>query len=172
MRTPGFTFAYLNKQQLARFLPELFAVLADNMSKIAPTGNSYEEDYRIWSQYAVPEMEKDTRKIVIMRAGDLFAGYFQYSIHDDSLLMEEIQIKKEFHGSGIFTAFYTWLVGELPKDLVFVEAYTSKTNTKTQGILEHLGLVPVGENKNGRSYFYKGEYRKLLAKYADTSVET
>ena len=68
-------------------------------------------------------------------------------------MMAEIQFKKEFHGCGMFTAFYTWLVKQLPKDLAFVEAYTAKTNIKMQGILEHLGLSKAGENKNGRSFF-------------------
>lgn len=160
-----FSFAYADRQQIDTMLPELFGVLYENMSQIAPTGNTYEEDYACWKTYAVPEMEKDTQKTIIMRAGDVFAGFFRYSIRGDSLLMEEIQIKKEFHGSGIFAAFYTWFVKQLPKDILWVEAYTSKTNTKTQGILEHLGLRKAGENKNGKSFYYKGEYASLLDKY-------
>ena len=165
MDTQYFTFTYLSKQELLEMLPELFAVLSENMRQIAPTGNTYEEDYRCWRNYAVPEMEKESYKTVIMRAGDTFAGYFQYRIHEDSLMMAEIQFKKEFQGSGMFTAFYTWLVKQLTKDLAFVEAYTAKTNIKMQGILEHLGLSKAGENKNGRSFYYKGAYAKLVEKY-------
>ena len=165
MDTQNFTFTYLSKQELLEMLPELFAVLSENMRQIAPTGNTYEEDYRCWRTYAVPEMEKESYKTVIMRAGDTFAGYFQYRIHEDSLMMAEIQFKKEIQGSGMFTAVYTWLVKQLPKDLAFVEAYTAKTNIKMQGILEHLGLSKAGENKNGRSFYYKGAYAKLVEKY-------
>ena len=95
-------------------------------------------------------------------------GYFQYYINGDtkSLMMEEIQIKKELQGTGLFFEFYKWLVEQLPKNIVFVEAYANKKNLKSQSILKHLGLVEVGENKNGNSFYYKGKYADILGRYS------
>ncbi len=45
------------------------------------------------------------------------------------------------------------------------EAYAHKCNEKSQAILERLGLVQMGENKSGNSYYYKGPYADLRAKY-------
>ena len=44
-------------------LPHLFEILHSNMSKIAPTGNSYEEDYAIWSSCIITAMEKEPRPV-------------------------------------------------------------------------------------------------------------
>ena len=80
-------------------------------------------------------------------------------------MMEEIQIKSKYHGSGIFRSFYSCLISQLPKDIRYVEAYSHKNNVKSQRILEHLGLTQCGENKNGNSYHYKGDYAVLSEKY-------
>ena len=83
----------------------------------------------------------------------------------NSLMMEEIQIKKEFQKSGLFTAFYQWLVKTLPQDILHVEAYANKSNDRSQGVLKHLGLAASGENKNGTCLYFKGAYDNLLRKY-------
>ena len=80
-------------------------------------------------------------------------------------MMDEIQIKQEYQGAGVFSAFYSWLIQRLPMALQTVEAYASKLNEKSQNILEHLGLSQVGESKNGSFFHYKGEYKSLHDKY-------
>ena len=81
--------------------------------------------------------------------------------------MEEIQIKKEFQKNGLFSTFYKWLVRQLPKDILNVEAYANKMNHKSQSVLKHLGLIEMGENKNGNSFYYKGKYIDLLNRYSE-----
>ena len=161
-------FLFLDKQKLDVFLPRLFEILHSNMSLIAPTDNSYDEDYEIWSSHIIPAIQKEQRQIVLMCVESELVGYFQYYINNDtdSLMMEEIQIAKEFQGTGIFSAFYKWLVEQLPNDVESVEAYANKKNLKSQSILKHLGLVELGENKNGNSFYYKGAYVDLLNKYS------
>ena len=163
-----FEFRFADKLQIEHLLPDLFRILHSNMSIIAPTDNSYDEDYRIWSSYMIPAIKKVQRQIVLMYVEGKLVGYFQYYINLDtnSLMMEEIQIGKEFQGIGIFSAFYKWLVKQLPKNVKCVEAYANKKNLKSQGILKHLGLVELGENKNGNSFYYKGKYVDLLNKYS------
>lgn len=161
-------FFFLDKQKLDVLLPDLFQILHSNMSLIAPTGNSYQEDLEVWRSYIVPDMQNEQRQIVLMYVDNTLAGFFRYSINVDtySLMMEEIQIKKAFQGTGLFSAFYKWLMQELPKDILYVEAYANKRNYKSQAILKHLGLVQLGENKNGLSFYYKGNYADLLCKYS------
>ena len=53
----------------------------------------------------------------------------------------------------------------LPKNIMYVEAYANKKNIKSHNILKHLRLVESGENKNGNSFYYKGKYVDLLNKY-------
>ncbi len=70
-----------------------------------------------------------------------------------------------YHGTGLFSEFYKWLVRQLPEDILYVEAYAHKNNIKSQGILNYLGLTVSGENNNGNSFYYKGRYADLLSKY-------
>ncbi len=163
-----FEFKFADKMQIEHLLPDIFQILHSNMSLIAPTNNFYNDDYEIWSSHIIPAMQKEQRQIVFMFVDDTIVGYFQYYINldNDSLMMEEIQIKKELQGKGLFSEFYKWLIKQLPRDVLYVEAYANKNNYKSQAILKHLGLVQSGENKNGNSFYYKGKYVDLLSKYS------
>lgn len=163
-----FEFKFADKLQIEQLFPDLFRILHSNMSIIAPTNNSYNEDYEIWSLYLIPAMQKEQRQIVLMYVDNELVGYFQYYINGDtnSLMMEEIQIEKAFQETGLFSEFYNWLIKSLPKNIMYVEAYANKKNIKSQNILKSLGLVESGENKNGNSFYYKGKYADLLNKYS------
>lgn len=160
-------FVFLDKQNADKHTEELFEILHSNMSLIAPTGNSYEEDFKMWSDGIISGLEKEQRQIVLMYVGDSVSGYFQYCIKNDenTILMEEIQIKRAYQGSGLFSEFYKWLLKQLPNDILYVEAFANKKNLKSQAILTHLGLSCIGENRNGNSYHYKGSYSELSDKY-------
>lgn len=156
-----FTFKLADKQALWPVLPEIFKILRGNMERIAPTGDEYEEDFAVWSEYIIPAMQEEQRQMVLMLCDGEPAGYFQYNIREDVFIMEEIQIKPEYQGTGLFRKLYKWLEKELPAGLVRVEAYANKKNLKSQKILERLGLGRAGENKSGSSYYYKGSCREL-----------
>lgn len=159
-------FYFANKKHIKNILPKLFEILYSNMSIISPTNNTFEEDFNICLSYIVPALEDDNRHIVLMNIDNSIVGYFQYNINANSFLMEEIQIKKEFQGIGLFSNLYTWLVQKLPQNILAVEAYVNKHNFKSQSILEKLGLVNSGENTNGSSFYYKGKYIDILNKYS------
>lgn len=161
----SYRFEFVHKKELENILPQLFDILYSNMSLNYPTGCTREEDYRIWSNSFIFSIQDEARQLVLMLSENTIIGYFQYSVAGNMLRMEDLQIKKEFHCSGVFGIFYCWLVKQLPQDIQKVAAYTDKRNIKVQGILEHLGLVNCGENKNGISYLYKGDYKNLLNKY-------
>ena len=163
-----FEFKFADKLQIEQLLPDIFRILHSNMSIIAPTNNSYEDDFEIWSSHIIPAMQKEQRQIVLMYVDNKLVGFFQYYINCDtnSLMMEEIQIEKAFQGTGLFSEFYNWLIKSLPKNIMYVEAYANKKNLKSQSILKHLGLVESGENKNGNSFYFKGAYVNLLNKYS------
>jgi RimJ/RimL family protein N-acetyltransferase len=163
----NFDFIFPDAGMLEEKLPDMFHILYSNMNIIMPTGNSYDEDFAAWMTYAVPTMQEKGRKVVLFYADGKLVGYFQYSLNMESgsLFMEEMQIRTEYQGSGLFSAFYSWLVRQLPDGIQTVEAHAGKTNYKSQAVSEHLGLRKVGENRTGKSYHYKGDYAFLLQKY-------
>ena len=81
-------------------------------------------------------------------------------------MMEEIQFKEAYHGSGLFGDLYRYLIPRLPADIQAVEAYADKRNRKSLAVLAHLGLTVMGENKNGISYRLRGSYAELKSRYA------
>ena len=142
-------------------IPRMFDILAGNMRIIAPTGDSYEEDRKIWLAEAVPAFEH----VILIFDDDRLARYFQYRLQDNTLRMDEIQFAKPYQGSGLFRRLYQYIITIIPQDTQHVAACANKMNQKAQNILEYLGLQRIGENKNGKSFIYSGEYQAILEKY-------
>ncbi len=158
-------FEYAQKVELTGLLPQLFQILYSNMKLISPTRNTYAEDYEIWFSNVLPALNKPQRQIVLMFDGNYLIGFFQYYVNSGVFMMEEIQIKKVYHGTGVFSAFFKWLLSKLPSNVKTVEAFTVKENLKSQAILTHLGLVRTDENDESDFYRYSGEYEQLKRKY-------
>lgn len=161
-------FSYLNKDEFSSVSHKMFEVLADNMSAISPTGNSPDEDYCLWFEAMSDELKSNDRRIILINDGENFVGFFQYSMADDTFIMEEIQFKCEYQGKGAFEKLYTFLVENLPENLKHIEAYANKANAKSIGILEHLGLSKIKQTKNG--FRFKGDYSRLKTKYKNIGV--
>ena len=158
-------FHRLPKNDAEDILSVLFKILHSNMSVIAPTGNDYEKDYRIWIESVSHGLKQDARQIILIYDDAEIIGYFQYYVNSSTFMMEEIQFKKEYQGTGIFRLLYSYLFEIIPQETLYVEAYAHKQNSKSQNILKHLGLRIVGENKNGNSYHFRGDCRETLKKY-------
>ena len=160
------SFVVLPKNETENILPSLFRILHSNMSVIAPTGNSYDEDYFLWHNSVAPALEKDARQIILIYDDTEIIGYFQYYVNATAFMMEEIQFNKEYHGTGLFKRLYAYLFEIIPQETLYIEAYAHKQNQKSQGILKHLGLQIIGENKNGNSYHFRGDCHQALKRYS------
>lgn len=166
-------FSYLSKNEFNKYASQLFSVLYDNMTQIAPTGNRREEDYKSWYKAMCGKMQSDKRHIIVISNENMkeIIGFFKYSINECVFAMEEIQIKSSYQGkSNIFRSLYGFALEHINEDIRFVEAYADKKNTKSLAILEKLGLSVVGENKNGISYHLRGTYEDLVKWYKKESV--
>lgn len=156
-----FGFRQMKNEDISVFIDEMVEILASNMSAVAPTGNSYDEDYKTWSKSAVPAWREGKCSVILIFCEDKLCGFFQYFVNDTTFRMDEIQFKKEYQGCGLFAELYHYLTTVIPAGTRYVEAFARKENLKSQGILEHLGLSVVGESKNGNSLHFKGEYKAL-----------
>ena len=163
----GISFRYLQKPPSPAILEEIFTILAANMRVIAPTGLTYEEDRAQWLSCVPSALEKEARQMILIYDRDELIGFFQYYVTADRavFMMEEIQFKPAYHGSGLFGDLYRYLLPRLPADIQAVEAYADKRNKKSLAVLAHLGLTVIGENKNGISYRLRGSYADLKQKY-------
>ncbi len=160
-----FKFCYLNKNEFEEYARGLFTVLCENMSQIAPTGNSWEEDFQFWSQAMREELQSEKRQIIMIihKESEGIIGYFQYSVNEAIFMMEEIQIDQAYQGKyHIFRNLYGFIIENMEAEIKLVEAYANKRNSKSMGILRKLGLEIVGENKRGTSYLFRGNYVDML----------
>ena len=161
-----YSFRKMNRADISVYKRALYDILYQNMSRIAPTGNAYEEDFEIWSKYTVPRWSGGQCAVLLIFSADTLCGYFQYALVNGTFLMEEIQFDASVQGSGLFTELYRYLIRILPPQTQYVEAYANKKNEKAQAILSHLGLKIAGENKNGRSFRFRGDYACLRERYS------
>ena len=162
------TFEFLDKTQFPKISKEIFNILADNMEKIAPTGNSREDDYSCWYGCVKDGLEREERQIVLVKnACNGIIGYFQYFTNEDTFRMEEIQLKPEYHGTGVFRKLYGYILPKISDNIEFVDAYASINNKKSIAILKRFGLENIGLNKNGRSYYFKGKFKNLIEWYGN-----
>lgn len=154
-------FAFLDKREKVQYAQRLFNLLYANMSVIAPTGYTYQEDFAAWSAAVLPALDKPQRQIVCIYDDEAFIGYFQYYVNDDLFMMEEIQFLRSYQSEKqLFRRLYTFLLPQLPAGICFVEAYANKKNIKSQEILKHLGLSVTKENET--NLLYRGNYMDLV----------
>ena len=160
-------FIYGDKTRKNYWLPAIFEILHANMDEIIPSGRTYEEDYAEWFSNVSPALEKAPRQIVLMYNGEELIGFFQYYVNEGSFLfmMEEIQLRRGYQGTGIFRGLYAWLLPQLPSDLRTVEAYAHKKNARSRLILGHLGLKPMSKDAAGELDHFRGDFSALFAHY-------
>ena len=162
----SFVFRQMKIEDIPVFISEMFEILSGNMNEIAPTGNTYHEDYKIWSECVVPAIRAGRRNIILIFSEEKLCGFFQYFVNDTTFRMDEIQFRKEYHGSGLFSELYHYITTIIPPDTKFVDAFSRKENKKSQGILKHLGLKESGESQNGNTLYFKGEYKTISERYS------
>lgn len=138
----------------------LFCILAGNMSKIAPTGCSPEEDYAVWFPAVSQRLQRGECRIALALDAGMPIAYFQFCTADGLFMMEEMEIDPACQGSGVFRGLYGFV---LPQAVgcTCVEAYANRANEKSIGILKKMGLQPIGTNKSSRSLHFRGTMADL-----------
>lgn len=160
----NFTFEFLDRSRAEETLPTLFDILYANEKALFP-GAGYEAEKQSYLARVLPALQKEPRRIVLMRERGRLAGFFQYYVNRDRFMMEEIQFLPEYFGTGLFRALFSHLTCLLPEDVPYAEAFARPENERSQGILRHLGLVPTGEGSPEFTHF-RGSYRILRERYA------
>ena len=133
-------FCYLGKAQKDYWLPQLFDLLYENMHTIAPSGSAYEQEKAQYLAAVSPALDKGPRQIILCFVAGELSGYIQYYIRDRLLMVEEIQLKKEYHRTPLFYRFCKYLLSVIPDDLQTVEAYADKRNANSIHLMEKLGM--------------------------------
>lgn len=158
-------FVMMQSEEFTTYENELFEILYSNMNELSPTGNSKEEDHKIWLHYFRKSITTDTKVILILNDEELI-GYFQYRIKEDTMYMDEIEIKKAYQHTGVFITLMHYVVNmQDTKNVRCAEAYVNKSNDSSNVVFTHWKFEIIGENSSGKSYLYRGDFLYLKQKY-------
>ena len=158
-----YTFCKLDKTDAESVLPQMFRILYTNMTKIAPTGCTYEEDEAMWLAYAMQQMKEVYPEYILMYKDKTLIGYFQYSIDGNILMADEVEIIPEYQRTMAFYRLCVYLYRSMPEHIQWIESYVNKGNANSLKINQKLGLVVIGENKSGTSWHLSGDTSKIKA---------
>ncbi len=153
------TFQFFNRTQEEVILPQMFDILFTNMNKIAPTGDGYAKDKQEWIAYMTSEA-KNNQQIILMYVDEILSGYFQYSIINDTMLIEEIEVTPKFQRTLLFYSFIKYMSSIIPKSVIYIEAYVNKRNENSMVIAKKLGMQIMGENRTETSWHFHGKIKK------------
>ena len=151
----------LDKSKKDSVLPGLFDILHSNMSRIAPSGKSYEDELSFWMSCVSPALDKEPRKILLIYDGCALAGFLQYFVNGSLFMIEEIQLCERYHRTSALGELYAYLAEVIPEDTQLAEAYAHKSNHRSIAILNHLGLEAIGETDDGSLYHFRGRYENI-----------
>lgn len=150
-------FVYVQKRDIPTLLPAMFDLLYENMSRIIPDERNREAQREEWYGQVGPALMGEKRRLVLLRQGGTMAGFFWYYLKGSTLMMEEIQLRKEYQGTGLFRRFFAWLMEGLPEDIDQAEAFAHRDNRKSRRILEYLGLRAVTVAAEEEYILYRGD---------------
>ena len=154
------SFEFVDKDCFIQNAEVFYSILDNNMQSLEPPV-SFDGEYREWFRNVSEGLESTQRKLIKIKCGEDTAGFFQYYINKDLFMMEEIQLKPEYRGKGIFRALYGYVLPFADKDVKYVEAYTHYDNYKSMAILGKLGLCEIDSNAFKLRHF-RGSFSDLL----------
>lgn len=151
------TFRYLNKAEKDLWLPRLFDLLYENMNEIAPTGLSYAQEKAQFLANVSPALEKAPRQVLMGFVDNELACYIQYYIRGELLMVEEVQIRKQYQGTLLFLRLCRRLMAAVPSDIRVVDAYADRRNLNSQKLMKKLGMVPISGEEESPFVHLRGD---------------
>ena len=159
------TYTHPDKTQKDQWLPRLFDLYYLNMSPIAPSGLSYEEERSQWLSAVSPALDKAPRQILLCCKDDELAGYVQYYTREDLLMIEEVQISPDCQHSSVFRSLIRALIRLLPDGVRYVEAYADCRNRRSISLMERLGMTQLPQQEGPRFVHLRGCAGEMQCKF-------
>ena len=135
-----YAFVYLDKSKKNEILPILFDLLYANMSLIAPSNSSYETERREFLTEVSSALEKEPRKIILCYCKGELAGFLMYYTRDTLLMIEEVQLKKQYQNTMLFFRLCRYLIANLPENIEKIESFVHRENANSLSLQATLGM--------------------------------
>ena len=154
---------YLDKVNELGLLEELFDLFFDNMNAIAPEEEPYAMQKRQWVACITEALTKDPRQILLIYAEGQLTGFCMYYINKGILMIEELQLRPEFHRTAVLLPLYHFFRKQTGK-IDYVECFAHKQNSHSRKLIAKRGLEPVGETPDGNCIHYSGSAKEIFRK--------
>ena len=157
-----FRFAYLDKQQKDIWLPKMFDLLYDNMRLIAPGDLPYEEEKQQWLSNVSPALKKAPRQVLLAFWKEELVGFIQFYTRQELLMVEEMQIQKEYQGTSLFYALCRFLGRNLPADIHYLEAFAHSQNLHSLKLMQKMGMNPIEDRHQQDFIHLQGQLQSTI----------
>lgn len=158
-------FCELNKELKENILPILFDLLYDNMQTITPFEGTYTNERVEWIACISQALERPQRKILLCLEGDQVIAFAQYYTRGAMVMIEELQLRRDYQRTMLFLRFARALAGCLLPESAVLESYADRRNHNSLRLMKQLGMSVVDEDD--RFYHMRGdavEIKKLFCK--------
>ena len=159
-----YAFVYLDKSKKNEILPILFDLLYANMSLIAPSNSSYETERREFLTEVSSALEKEPRKIILCCCKGELAGFLMYYTRDALVMIEEVQLKKQYQNTMLFFRLCSFLAAELPESIEQIESFVHKENVYSLSLQTSLGMRIIG-TENSKLYHLCGDAKIIRNRF-------
>ena len=159
-------FVFLNKAEKEFWLPQLFALLYENMQPIAPSDMPCQLAKDAWMAEVGPALEKAPRQVILCLEAGKLAGYLQYYARGSMLMVEELQLAKAHRQTTAFLGLCRFLLRALPADLETVEAYADRRNLPSIRLMTRLGMTADSEDAPAHLVHLRGDAAPIRARFA------
>ena len=155
--------SYLNKDKKDQWLPILFDLLYENMCRIAPSGRNRDQDREQWLSQVSPALDKEPRQVLMCFANGKLVGFLQYYTRNDLLMVEEVQIAKEYQRTFLFYRLCKQLLNTLPEEIRIIEAYADKRNHASIKLMGKLGMNIIEDEDQSTFIHMRGSAQAIRA---------
>ena len=145
----------LNINEVLNILDDMFEIINYNMSKIIPSDNSKEDNYKMWKKSMLEELDNKNKKWVASFENNILTGYFLYRLENEILYLDEVQVREDRQGDKkTFISLIKMLLKDNNiKDDYEVRLYVNKNNKKSQYIVtKKLDFKILEEKERGIRY--------------------
>ena len=136
---------FMNPKEKDVWLPRMFTLYDSNMRRIAPSGLPFEREREAFLRELSPALDKAPRRVLLACSGDRLLGYIQYYTRDTLLMIEEVQVDREYHRTRLFYRMCCAVAAELPEGISTVQAYADRRNLDSVAMMNRLGMKVIGD---------------------------
>lgn len=142
-------FVLLQKEQREELLPELYAAARACERTHVFVDAAPCQTYVLWQERMTAALDDPQRYLLLLYGQDKLAGYVQYSLQEDVVLLEYAVVAPEWQSTPLFRMGCQYLLQQLPPHIRYLDDWVSRQRPAAIDVNRRIGMETVGETENG-----------------------